>query len=107
MWSEETRRERLKAAPYLRLKKRKTFFGKKLKFLKFFFQMSHSAEKCRWGALLDLLTYIPLQNIKKLEGGPFVDIEKFWKKSRTVPKKSKGGPLRHVRYCRLRFKSKK
>ena len=38
----ETRRERLKSAPYLRPKKRKTFFGKKLKFLKFFFfQKSH------------------------------------------------------------------
>ena len=36
----------------------------------FFFQKkSHSAGKCKRGTLLDLLTYIPLQNIKKLEGG--------------------------------------
>ena len=61
----KTRRERLKWAPYLRLKKRKTFFWKKLKLQK----KSHSAEKCKGGTLLDLLTHIPLQNIKKLEGG--------------------------------------
>ena len=47
------------------------FLGKNLKFLKYFFfrKMSHSAEKCNRGTLLDLLTYILLQNIKKLEGG--------------------------------------
>ena len=46
------------------------FFGKNLKFLKTFFvrKMLHSAEKCERGALLDLLTYNLLQNIKKLEG---------------------------------------
>ena len=88
----ETRRERLKSAPYLRLKKRKTFFWKKLKFL-----------KGGGGTLLDLLTYIPLQNIKKLEGGPFGDIKYFLKKKvAQCQKKSKGGPLRHVRYCRVR-----
>ena len=38
---------------------------------KFFsFENSHSAEKCKRGTLWDL-TYILLQNIKKLEGGPF------------------------------------
>ena len=46
------------------------------------------------GTLLDLLTNIPLQNIKKLKGGPFGDIKKFSKKSRTVPKKiQRGDPL--------------
>ena len=42
-----TRRERLKSALYLRLKKRnRLFFKKNLKFLIFFFQkMSHSAKK--------------------------------------------------------------
>ena len=46
-----TRRERLKSALYLRLKKRKTFFsfGKN-----FFRKMSHSAEKCKRGTLFDL-----------------------------------------------------
>ena len=58
----------------------------------FFRKMSHSAEKYERGTLWDLLTYIQLQNIKKLEGGPFGDIKKF-SKSRTVPKKSKGGTL--------------
>ena len=32
--------------------------------------MSHCAEKCKRGTLWDLLTYIQLQNIKKLEGEP-------------------------------------
>ena len=48
----ETRRERPKSAPYLRLKKRKKkFFGKKHEFLKknFFQKKSHSAEKCKRG----------------------------------------------------------
>ena len=46
------------------------------------------------GTLFDFQTCILLQNNKKLKGGPFVDIEKFSKKSRTVPKKIKrGDPL--------------
>ena len=35
------------------------------------------------------LTSFQLQNIKKLEEGPFVDIKKFFKKSLTMPKKLK------------------
>ena len=35
----------------------------------FFQKMSHSAEKCKRGTLWALLTYILLQNIKKLERG--------------------------------------
>ena len=66
--------------------------------------MSHSAEKSKRGTLWDLLTYIQLQNIKKFEGGPFGDIEKF-SKSRIVPKKTK--TFSPVRFCRLRLKSKK
>ena len=47
------------------------FSEKNLKFLEknSFQKKSHSAEKCKRGTLLDLLTYILLQNIKKLEGG--------------------------------------
>ena len=46
------------------------------------------------GTLLDLLTYIPLQNIKKLEGGTLWRQKKFRIKSRTVPKRNrKGDPL--------------
>ena len=46
------------------------------------------------GTLLDLLTYIPLQNIKNLEGGPLGVIKNLSKKSRAVPKKiKKGDPL--------------
>ena len=63
------------------------FLEKNLKLLNFFSKKLHSAEKCKKGTLLDLLTYMPLQNIEKLEGGPFGDIKKVSKKSRTVPKK--------------------
>ena len=67
-----TRRERLKSAQYLRLKKRKRLFiEKKLQIFEFF-----SFRKCRivpknvkGGTLWALLTYILLQNIKKLERG--------------------------------------
>ena len=88
-----TRRERLKSAPYLRLKKRKRFFWEKIEFFEiFFFQKKlHSAEKCKRGTLLDLLTYIPLQNIKKIDRGTLWGQKKIWRKSRTVPKKLKGG----------------
>ena len=48
---EETRRERLKSALYLRLKYRKTIFGKKL--LQFFFRKrSHSAKKIETGTVV-------------------------------------------------------
>ena len=56
--------------------------------------MSHSAEKCKRGTLLGLLTYIPLQNIKKLEGGTLWGLRKFSKKKlHSAEKKSKGDPL--------------
>ena len=57
------------------------------------------------GTLWDLLTYIQLQNIKKLERGTLWRQQKS--KNSTVPKKTKGGPLSPVRFCRLRLKSKK
>ena len=49
--------------------------------------MSHSAEKYKTGTLLDLLTYIPLQNIKKIRRGALLGHEKIFGKNRTVPKK--------------------
>ena len=55
--------------------------------------MSHSAEKCKRGTLLDLLTYILLQNFKKLEGDPLGTLKNFRKKVAQCPKKSKGGTL--------------
>ena len=55
----------------------------------FFQKKSHSAKNCKGGTLLDLLPYIPFQNIKKLEGGPLET--KKSKKSRTVPKKTQRG----------------
>ena len=51
------------------------------------------------GTLLDLLTYIPLQNIKKTRRGDPLWTKKNSKKSRTVPKKLKGGPYSLVLFC--------
>ena len=67
-----TRRERLKSTLYLRLKKRKTFFLKKAEiFENFFFRkMSQVPKNVKRKTLWDLLTYIQLENIKTLEGGP-------------------------------------
>ena len=68
-------------------------------------RQSHSSEKSQRGTLLDLLTYILLQNIKKLEEGPFGDIQNFSKKSRTVSKKkSKGGTLQSSPAFQVTFK---
>ena len=65
--------------------------------------MSHSAEKCKKGTLWALLTYILLQNIRKLERGTLLIHLKISEKSRTMPKKNrKGGPFSLVRFCRLR-----
>ena len=55
--------------------------------------MSHSAEKCKRGTLLDLLTYIPLQNIKKTRRGTLWGQKKFRKKVAQCRKKLKGGTL--------------
>ena len=53
----KTRRERLKSALYLRLKKRKTFFSKKLEIFEkkiLLRKMSHSAEKNQKGGPFSL-----------------------------------------------------
>ena len=50
--------------------------------------MSHSAEKCKRGTLLDLLTYILLQNIKKPLG-----TLKIFRKSHSAEKKIQMGDL--------------
>ena len=56
--------------------------------------MSQSAEKLKRGILWDSITYILLQNIKKLEGGLFWDIKKFSKKiSHSAETSWKGDPL--------------
>ena len=65
-----------------------------MKILKFFFFKKSRIvlENVKGGTLLDLLTNIPLQTIKKLEGGT---LKSFRKKSRTVLKKIQSGdPLR-------------
>ena len=67
--------------------------------------MLHSEEKCKMGTLLDLLTYILLQKTRR--GDPLGIFKKISKKSRTVPKKSKGGPFNLVPFCMIHFKSEK
>ena len=88
-----TRRERLKSALYLRLKKRKTFFWKKTffrSFRKFFFfrKMSHSAEKCKRG---DPLGFINIFSVAKYQDS-FETLKIFEKKSHNAEKR-KGDPL--------------
>ena len=41
--------------------------------------------------LLNFLTFVLLQNIKKMKGGPFGDIKKFSKISLKKPKREEGG----------------
>ena len=91
----ETRRERLKSALYLRLKKGKRLFLKKnLKFLIFFFQkMSHSAEKCKRGTLWALLTYSVAKYQKTRNGDSSETLKKFRKKSHSAEKNEMGDPL--------------
>ena len=55
--------------------------------------MSHSAEKCKREDHWALLTYILLQNIKKLERGTLLRHQKIFEKSRTIPKKIERGTL--------------
>ena len=67
-----------------------------MKFLKIFFiqKKSHSAEKCKRGTLLDLLTYIPFQNIKKTQReDPLGTIKNFRKKVAQCRKKIQRGTL--------------
>ena len=80
----KTRRERLKSAPYLRLKKRKTLFLKKI----FFQKKSHSAEKCKGGPF-----WIYFQTFRFVFGKKIFE-KRIFEKSRTVPKKiQRGDPL--------------
>ena len=56
--------------------------------------MSHSAKKCKRGTLWALLTYILLQNVKKLERGTLLRHEKkFRKKLHNAEKNRRGDPL--------------
>ena len=65
-----TRRERLKSARYLMLKKRRRLFLEK-----------NFAEKCKRGALRAQLTYILFQNIKKTrKEDSFETLKNFRKK---------------------------
>ena len=66
------------------------------------FEQSHSAEKSKRGDLLDWEISIMLQNILKIEGGPFRDIKKFSKKN----EKSKNKNFEPVSVCRKTWKGR-
>ena len=55
--------------------------------------MSHSAEKCKRGTLWALLTYILLQNIKKLERGTLLRHEEIFEKKSHNAEKMDRDPL--------------
>ena len=96
---EETRRERPKSAPYLRLKNIqgtaignfwKFFLSKKL-FLNFFskkvfFRKSHNATKTQKEAIQAHWTFLQTENFKKMQ---LIESENFREKSRIVPKKKR------------------
>ena len=85
-----TRRERLKSALYLRLKKRRTFFEKKLEIFEFF-----SFRKCRivpknvkGGPLGFINIYSVAKYQKTRKGDSFETLKNFRKKSLNAEKKS-------------------
>ena len=91
-----TRRERLKSAPYLRLKNRKTFFLEKLVIFekKFSFKKSRIVPKnVNGGTLLDLNIHAVAQYQKTRRGDPFETLKIFSKKVAQCRKNPKGGPL--------------
>ena len=104
----KTRRDRLKSAPYLRLKNiqrttigniwKNYFFQKnfwKLFFeKKYFFRKSYNAEKLKKRPFRLIKRFYKPKTSKKCKGLPFDRVRKFSKKSRIVPKKTqRGDPL--------------
>ena len=67
-WRSQVSRKKLKVAPF------EEFFWKNE-----IFELFHSAEICKRGTLWGFSTSIQLQNITKIEEGPFGDICKKWK----------------------------
>ena len=68
----QTRRERLKSALYLRLKKRKTFLKRKSKFSKFFsFGKCRTVPKNANGHPLGFINIHSVAKYQKLKGGTF------------------------------------
>ena len=100
----QTRRERLKSALYLRLKKRKTFFlEKNLKFSK----TNFSFGKCRTvpknvkgGPFLIYKHAFCSKITKNSKGGPFGDKKNFEKVAQCRKKNRKGGPFSPAQICR-------
>ena len=105
---ELTRRDRLKSAPYLRLKNiqrttigniwKNYFFRKKILEIffsrKVFFRKSHNAEKLKKRPFRLIKRFYKPKTSKKCKGLPFDRIRKFSKKkSHSAEKNPKGDPL--------------
>ena len=104
----ETRRERPKSAPYLRLKNiqgttivkiwKKKFF-KKIIFEIFFFEKkvffkSQNAEKLKKRPFRLIQRFLQTENFKKnARGYPLINFKNFRKKSHSAEKNPKGGPF--------------
>ena len=108
---EETRRERLKSEPYLRLKKRKTLFWKKIEIFekKISFKRSRIVPKNVKGGygFINPSGFIKKYSVAKCQktqrGDPLGTVKSFRKKVAQFRKKSKGDfwalPFGHVRFC--------
>ena len=90
----ETRRDRLKSAPYLRLKNiQRTTIGNIWKKV-YFFRNSHHAEKLKKRPFRLIKRFYKPKFSKKCKGLPFDRIRKFSKKkSHSAEKNPKGGPF--------------
>ena len=104
VYEPQTRRDRLKSAPYLRLKNIqrttigniwKIFFKKNLKIFfskKAFFRKSHNAEKLKKRPFRLIKRFYKPKTSKKCKGLPFDRIRKISKKkSHSAEKNPKGG----------------
>ena len=114
----KTRRERLKSAQYLRLRKRRTLFLKKLTYIllqiskklkgdpleeKKIFKKVSQCRKTERGALWGFSTSILSRNMKKIEEKIFY----FREKSHSAEKNERGGPFGIFQHPFCRKTSKK
>ena len=108
-----TRRERLKSAPYLRLKKRKKKFWKKIEIFEKFFSFKKSRivpKNVKRGSFWIYKHTFRCKISKNSKGGPFGDKKNFENVETVETKKnvaqcrknSKGGPYSLVLFCILR-----
>ena len=64
-------------------------------------KLSHYAKNLKKGPFR-LFNFQFVPKYQKIEGGPFGDIRNFSEKVSMPKKKSKRGPISHIRFCMLR-----